>query len=65
MEFDKLPINRAAARLEGRLERLTNAALRTRDRALARLRVGGRAAPYDDTSYEFLGGPADTLRKRQ
>ncbi len=59
-----IPYSRRAAALGQRCERAVNAWVRGRDRVLKRLHLGGRKADYDDLAYEFLGGPADTLRKK-
>jgi hypothetical protein len=64
MEINELPVNRRAAVINRTVERLVNRAARGRDAILARLRFGGRAADYDDTRYEFLGGPNEEMRKR-
>lgn len=64
MQFVKLPTSQRAHRIHSRLERATNRAVRSFDSTLARLHLGGRKANYDDARYEFVGGPADVLRRR-
>ena len=64
MQFDKIQLNPTTAETVRRVEASANWLLRGVDRALGRLSLGGRKAPYDDLSYEFLGGPADTMRKK-
>lgn len=64
MQFDKIALNPATTERVRRVERSANKLLRGLDNALSRVGLGGRKAPYDDTVYEFLGGPADTLRKK-
>lgn len=51
-------------RLHDRLERPFDRGLRAFDRLKERLGLRGRKAPYDDLSYEFLGGEQERLRKR-
>lgn len=64
MQFDKIQVSKSAAQNVKRVEASANWVLRSMDRTLSRLRLGGRKAPYDDLAYEFLGGPADTMRKK-
>jgi hypothetical protein len=64
MDIQKLPVNDRAAALNQRVERMVNTLIRSRDRALEGLHLGGRAARYDDEHYEFVGGASDTLRKK-
>jgi len=47
-----------------RVERAVNRAVRTRDRALGAVRLGGRAADYDDEAYEFIGGASERMRAK-
>ncbi|HEX6240899.1 MAG TPA: hypothetical protein VFZ61_08395 [Polyangiales bacterium] len=64
MQFDKIALNSGATAAVERIERRANGILRGLDRVLARLSLGGRKAPYDDEVYEFLGGPAEALRRK-
>lgn len=64
MQVDKLPVNARAAQLNLEVERVANLIVRSYDGWLERLHVGGRAAKYDDVQYEFIGGAADSLRKK-
>src|SRR6476659_9525249 len=64
MQFDKVRVSPTTTRNVRRVEAKANELLRGVDRVLGRLRLGGRKAPYDDLTYEFLGGPADTMRKK-
>lgn len=52
------PVNRTAVAINRGLERAVNRFARGIDR------VRGRRADYDDTRYEFVGGPRDELRKK-
>src|ERR1019366_3180404 len=47
-----------AAAVNRNIERALNVAVRAFDR------LRGRAAPYDDERYEFVGGAGDELRKK-
>ncbi|MEZ4223619.1 MAG: hypothetical protein R3B13_21905 [Polyangiaceae bacterium] len=64
MQFEKLPVNDRATRVNLEVERLANRVVRSYDRWLERVHLGGRAAQYDDVHYEFVGGAADELRKK-
>ena len=64
MNFATIEIDPAVTRRNARIERRANAAIRGLDRLRAKLRIGGRKAPYDDLNYEFEGGPSDRLRKK-
>ncbi len=64
METQTLPINERARKINEAVERVVNRAVRSRDAWLASLGLGGRAAAYDDERYEFVGGAADTLRRK-
>lgn len=64
MDFVRLPVSDRAVRLNRRVERALNFAVRTCDRVLGRVGLGGREANYDDERYEFVGGPGDHLRRR-
>jgi len=64
MQFDKIRISPTTTRNVRQVEATANRLVRNLDRVLGTLRLGGRKAPYDDLSYEFLGGPADVLRKK-
>ncbi len=64
MEFNAIRVDPDVVRRNARLERRVNRAVRGLDRLRGALRLGGRKAPYDDTRYEFEGGPADTLRRK-
>lgn len=58
MELRTLPINERAARVNRTVEHIVNRVVRARDR------LRGRAADYDDTRYEFVGGANDEMRRR-
>lgn len=64
MEFARRPVDARAVRINRRIERTLNAAVRARDRVLGGLGLGGRRAGYDDERYEFVGGAGDSLRRR-
>lgn len=64
MELTALPVNARAAAWNDRIERTLNRLVRGRDRALARVRLGGRRADYDDERYEFVGGAREDVRKK-
>lgn len=64
MQFEKIALNPRATRAVQRIERRANRVLRGADRLLGQLSLGGRKAPYDDHAYEFIGGAADTMRKK-
>ncbi len=64
MQFDKLPVNHRAMEINRRVEKVANRVVRDWDRTLGAIRLGGRKANYDDARYEFLGGPAEGLRKK-
>ncbi len=64
MQLKRLPVNERAVAMNRRVERVVNRVVRARDRWAERLGVGGRAAAYDDTHYEFIGGAKDELRKK-
>lgn len=63
MQFHKVSVSPRAARANERIERGANVFVRGFDRSMKRLHLGGRKAPYDDASFEFIGGPSDALRK--
>ena len=64
MEFQTVEISQRAARVSDHIERVANRAVRTWDRALGALHLGGRKGPYDDERYEFVGGAKDAMRKK-
>lgn len=64
MHFEKLPTNPKIVALNHRVERVANAAIRAYDGVKSAVGMRGRAAAYDDTRYEFVGGPNDKLRKK-
>ena len=64
MHFRPIPWNPRAVAIGRGVERVVNRCVRSYDRALGRLRLGGRKAGYDDEVYEFLGGAKDKLRKK-
>jgi len=64
MQFEKLPVNERASRINLEVERVANRIVRGLDQWRERLHLGGRAARYDDVHYEFIGGAADELRKK-
>ena len=64
MQFQKIRVNERATRFNADVERVANAAIRGWDAAKARVGLRGRAAAYDDTTYEFVGGTGDAIRKK-
>jgi hypothetical protein len=64
MEIEELAVNQRAARVNRVLESVVDRAVRARDRGRPRLGRPGRAADYDDTHYEFIGGANDEMRRR-
>ncbi len=64
MQFQKLPVNERAAKLNADVERVVNDTVRAYDRFMGKVGLGGRRAAYDDEHYEFVGGASDTLRKK-
>ncbi len=64
MVFDKIPVRRQVTHLNRRIEAIANRMVRRVDGTKGRLRLGGRAAAYDDANYEFIGGASDVLRKK-
>ncbi len=64
MQFEKIVLNDAATARVKTLEQRANRVVRGLDGLLARLKLGGRKAPYDDYAYEFIGGPGETMRKK-
>lgn len=63
-ERKKLRISARATRAERVAERVLNSGVRRADRALGRVGLGGRRADYDDAEYSFVGGMAESLRKK-
>lgn len=64
MNLVELPINRRAVAVNRTIEAAVNRVVRTRDRLLGRLGLGGRVADYDDLRYEFVGGANDEMRRK-
>ncbi|MCC6648679.1 MAG: hypothetical protein IT374_24335 [Polyangiaceae bacterium] len=64
MQVQALPINDRAVKINEAVERVVNRVVRGRDAWLQSLGLGGRAAAYDDVNYEFIGGPADAMRRK-
>jgi len=64
VDIQELPVNQRAAMWNRKVEAFVNRAVRTRDRVLGRLGLGGRVADYDDTRYEFVGGANDDMRRK-
>ncbi len=64
MQFNTLTLDPKIRILNQRFERVLNVAVRGVDKVRGGLRIGGRKAPYDDDKYEFIGGPADALRRK-
>ena len=64
MDITPLAINPRITRLNHRIESIANTAVRTRDRLLSQLHLGGRKGYYDDEHYEFEGGEQHTLRTK-
>ena len=62
--FEPLETSKMAALFNRQLERVVNQVVRRRDAILARARLGGRKAAYDDHAFEFEGGPGDPLRHK-
>ncbi len=61
---NKLKISHRAAVVNHWLEEMTNKVVRSYDGVMGMVRLGGRKAKYDDSNYEFIGGPRDRLRAR-
>ncbi len=64
MRFSKVEISPRTTRNVRAAENVLNEVVRGRDALLAKLKLGGRKARYDDERYEFLGGPGETMRKK-
>ncbi len=64
MEAQKIQLNPEVAATHRAFEERVNRVVRAKDRVRDRLGFGGRATNYDDTRYEFVGGPRDELRKK-
>lgn len=64
MQFEKIPLNPRVAEFHRLSDRVVGRVVRGYDGLKATLHLGGRAAPYDDAAFEFLGGASDTLRGR-
>ena len=64
MAIQTIPINPAFARLHKSVESHFNRVVRGVDKALGRVGLGGRKAPYDDERYTFEGGERGALRKK-
>ncbi len=64
MEFNKLEVSVRAAQVSQQIEEVLNTLVRGYDGIMAKLRLGGRKANYDDEAYEFIGGPKDNLRAK-
>ena len=64
MHFAKRLVNERVATLNRKLERVVNTAVRAYDKAKTKIGLQGRAAAYDDHTYEFEGGAHDALRKK-
>ena len=64
MKFDKIQLNPRVSEVNDRIETLVGRYVRGRDALKSKLHVGGRTVPYDDASYEFVGGAHDGLRKK-
>jgi hypothetical protein len=65
MQFAKIAVSPQTTRAVRGAERSLNWLLRGSDAALAKLRLGGRRANYDDLRYEFSGGAGEELRRKQ
>tara|TARA_R110002072_G_scaffold17942_4_gene67588 strand:+ start:265 stop:1425 length:1161 start_codon:yes stop_codon:yes gene_type:complete len=64
MQFEKISVDQRVARANRAVDRVLNRALRSMDGVKSAVGLRGRKAPYDDLRYEFVGGPADTLRAK-
>jgi hypothetical protein len=64
MRFEKKHIKPWVTTSNRWLEGVTNGAVRRWDSTMERVALGGRKANYDDTRYEFIGGPGETLRRK-
>ena len=64
MHFAKRLVNERVATLNRKLERVVNTAVRAYDKAKTKIGLQGRAAAYDDHTYEFEGCAHDALRKK-
>ncbi len=64
MEIQEIEVKPHVIRGVRLAERAANRVIRARDRVRKSTGLGGRKANYDDGRYEFVGGPAETIRKR-
>lgn len=64
MHFEPLAVDPEIGNLNRKIEAAVNALVRGSDRLRSRLRVGGQKAPYDDSAYEFEGGPGEAMRRK-
>ena len=64
MQFPKVSVSPRVTRVNRAVEHVVNGAIRRYDGVLSKARLGGRKANYDDLEYEFIGGPADALRRK-
>lgn len=64
MEISPLSINPRVTRRNHDIEKIANTTVRSRDRLLGQLGLGGRKGYYDDEHYEFEGGEQHTLRTK-
>ena len=64
MRFDKIPTSGKAIAAGKAIEFAVNQVVRQYDNIAAKLHLGGRAAAYDDSRYEFIGGAQDNIRKK-
>jgi hypothetical protein len=64
MKFKKRKVNKKAVINNKKVEAIANEIVRTYDGLKGLLFLSGRKASYNDSEYEFEGGPKDELRKK-
>ena len=64
MDFNSITINTKTASRNKAVEKAAGKVIRSYDKIMGKLKLGGRKANYDDHLYEFQGGAKDQLRKK-
>ena len=64
MDFNSITINTKTASRNKAVEKVAGKVIRSYDKIMGKLKLGGRKANYDDHLYEFQGGAKDQLRKK-
>lgn len=64
MEFSTISIDPRITQINHNIENMANTTVRSYDRLMAKLGLGGRKGYYDDEHYEFEGGDQHTLRTK-